>query len=96
MKTFANIGRFEARLKKGIAWEDYFRLGGKMFNIYEYGPGPGVNIGYDYVMFRNKNTGEIIEVQYDCPSFQYIDGQRVQTKQYAFKSLEVYTTEPWR
>ena len=98
MKTFASVDRFRARLQKSLAWdgEHTIRIGQRSYTMYEYGPGPGVTIGYDYAIFRNANTGEMIEIKYDCPSFQYVNGERIQTKNYRFIDLDVYTAEPWR
>lgn len=88
MKTFKDIAAFERRVSNEPAWDDYFTVGGKMFKLYEYGPGPGVNIGYDYAYFVNKKTHDAIHVKYDCPSYQYINGERVQTKEYALHEVE--------
>lgn len=89
MRTFKNLQALEKRLQRGIAWDDYFMLGGRLYEIYEYGPGPGVNIGYDYVYFLNKRSGNLIYIKYICPSYQFINGVRQQTKSYQFIDLEL-------
>lgn len=97
MKSFKNVQALEKRLERGIAWDDFFLLGGKVYNMYEYGPGIGVNIGYDYVYFLNKRSGDMIYIKYDCPSYQYVDGVKVQTKKYRFIELEtIEKAYQWR
>lgn len=96
MKTFKDVGAFERRLQRGIAWDDYFMLDGRMWNIYEYGPGIGAS-GPEYIYFLNKRSGDMLHIVYDCPSFQYVNGVRVQTKQYHFHKLErIEKAYQWR
>ena len=71
MKTFSGIEQFQKRISTAPAWDDYFTLGGKMFKLYEYGPGIGVNVRPDYVYFVNKRTHDAIKVEYDCPSYEW-------------------------
>jgi hypothetical protein len=87
MKTFKDIKNFERRIKSGPNWADYFTLGGRMYKLYEYGPGPGI-AGNDYVYFVNKRTHDAIKVEYNCPSYQYVNGERVQTKRYTLHNVE--------
>lgn len=71
MLYFKNIKAFERRIRSGTNWDDYFMLNGRMFKIYEYGPGIGVNTRPDYVYFVNKRTRDAIHVTYDCPSYNW-------------------------
>ena len=87
MKTFKNIDTLKARLEKGICWGDWIKVAGKEYKMVEYGDG-----SYDnYMLFQNKKTTNIIEIRYITPCFKWVDGQRIQTKQYAFNSIEEYT-----
>lgn len=88
MKTFKDVRAFERRISNEPAWDDYFTLGGKMFKLYEYGPSIGVNTRPDYVYFVNKRTRDAVHVEYDCPSYQYINGERVQTRTYRLHNVE--------
>ena len=88
MKTFKNIKALERRLQKDIAWEDYFKLNGRMFNIYEYGGGSFMKMDYDYIYFLNKRSGDMIYIKYDCPSTRWVNGKQVKVKDYRFISLE--------
>ncbi len=93
MKSFKNIEIFEKKLKDSLCWEDYFKIDGKTFKIYEYG-----ELGdCDYVYFYNKKSKTMLYIKYDCPSSNWVDGKKVITKQYRFISLEV-TENPhlWR
>lgn len=93
MKTYKDFGAFRKRIQKAPDWADYFRLNGRMFTLYEYGEG----MGADYVCFRNERTGDTITVKYVCPSFQYVDGKRIQTKQYCFIDADYdYEMPAWR
>jgi hypothetical protein len=92
MKTYANIKTFYNRNRHKIDWEDYFMLNGKLFNIYEYGEGEG----HDYVYFLNKKSGDIVYVQYDCPSYQSINGERIQTKAYNLYEVEYKNNNPYQ
>lgn len=87
MKTYKNLAAFRARVEKGTDWADYFLLGGRMYNIYEYGPGPGQS-GPCYVYFINKRTHDAIKVVYDLPSTQYVDGKPITKGAYRFHELE--------
>lgn len=89
MKTFKNLQAFKKRIQNGTDWDDYFKLGGKMWNIYEYGGGSMFHMDYDYVYFLNKRSGDMIYVKYDCPSVQYIDNKKVEVRKYKFISLEL-------
>jgi len=101
MKTFTSLKAFEKRLQKGIVWEDYFKLDGRTWNIYEYGGGAMFHMDYDYVYFLNKNRktnqNDVIYIRYDCPSYQYKDGVKVETKKYRFIDLElIENASLWR
>lgn len=89
MKTFKDLKTFARSLIQGMTWEDTMKIGGRVYQIYEYGPGPGENMGYDYIYFLNKRTNDLIYIKYDCPASNYIDGKRVQTKEYKFHELEL-------
>jgi len=69
MKTFKDIKVFEKKLNKSLCWEDYFKLDGKTFKIFEYGD---IN-NHQYVYFYNKKTQMMIKVNYICPSYEYKD-----------------------
>ena len=85
MITFKDIKTFENKLKNSLCWEDYFKIDGKLFKIYEYGDLDNC----DYVYFYNKKTKIMLYIKYNCPSSKYVDGVKIQTKQYKFISLEV-------
>lgn len=70
MKTFKNLQTLEKRLKRGIAWEDYFILDGKLWEMYEYGPFQGTPL---YVYFLNKRTGYLIHIRYNLNPYSFID-----------------------
>lgn len=88
MKTFKNIKALEKRLQNGIAWEDYFLLDGRIFNIYEYGGGSIMGLDYDYIYFLNKRSGDMVFIKYHCPSYKYVNSEKVKVKDYRFISLE--------
>ena len=72
MRTFKNLQALEKRLERGIAWDDYFTLAGKLWEIYEYGPGPGIG-GPCYVYFLNKRSGSLIHIRYNLNPYSFID-----------------------
>ena len=84
MKTFKNLAAFEKRVRKTTAWDDYFKLNGRMYNIYEYGD----VLNGEYVYFVNKRTHDAIEVYYRLPRINYKDGVRVEEGRYEFHSLD--------
>jgi hypothetical protein len=90
IKKFKTIEDFKKNLKKGICWEDYFKIGNLTFKIYEYGGGSLFNMSYDYVYFYNKHTKKMIYIKYDCPSYKWESGNKVLTKPYKFIDLEVF------
>lgn len=51
MKSFKNEKQLEKRLKRGICWEDYIKVDGKVFKMVEYGDGQ-----YDNYMIQDKLT----------------------------------------
>jgi len=86
MKTFKSIEVFEQKLKKEIAWQDSIKIGGRVFNIYEYGEaGHGASFENDYVYFLNKPSKTMIYIKYICPSWQ----KGEQTAVYKFIDLQV-------
>lgn len=88
MKTYKNIDSFIKKQQKSINWEDEMKIGGKIFRIYEYGGGSLFNMDCDYVYFLNKRTRDAIYIKYICPSYQYIDGEKKQIKEYKFIDWE--------
>lgn len=97
MKSFKDFNAFKKRIKRSTAWEDYFRMGGKMFHIYEYGGGSMMQMDYDYVYFLNKRTNDMIYVKYNLPNIQYIDGKKQVIGEYRFISAEYLENQSlWR
>ena len=104
MKYFQTLATLENRLKKGIAWDDSDQItvgnatrGRKVFKLYEYGGGSLYSMSHDYVYFVNKQTHDAIYIKYQCPSYQYKDGVKVQTKHYEFISMEyIENMDLWR
>jgi hypothetical protein len=97
MKTFKDFEAFRVRNAEKIAWDDYFTVGGRLFKLYEYGGGSLFNMPHDYAYFVNKRTRDAIKVEYDCPSFQYRDGVRVQTKEYRLIGIDyIPAMDLWR
>lgn len=95
MKTFKNFQAFEKRVKKDLCWEDYFIVGGKQYKLYEYGG--ETSYGYSNVYFVNKKTHDAICVEYQCPSYSYLKGVKVKTKDYRFVSVEfIEDMDLWR
>lgn len=67
MLHFKNLQAFEKRIQSGTNWADYFKMGGRVYKIYEYGDASGSN----YVYFVNKATHDAIKVDYICPSTEW-------------------------
>lgn len=88
MKYFASLPIFEERLKKEICWEDFIKVGGKVFKMYEYGGGSIMRMADDYVYFVNKKSHDAIYIKYICPSYSYKNGEKVNIIEYKFISLE--------
>lgn len=88
MKCYKDLARFIKRNRERIDWADYFMLDGRIFNIYEYGGGSMFHMDYDYVYFVNRRTKDAVYVKYDCPSYQWRDGEKVLTKPYRFIEAE--------
>lgn len=63
---------FEKKLQEGIAWADYFMLGGHLYKIYEYGGGDIMKMDYEYVYFLNKRTGNLIYIKYLLNPYRFI------------------------
>jgi len=82
MKTFKDINALEKRLKKGICWQDWIKVGGRVFKNVEYGDREGEN----YMLFQNKTTTDIIDIGYQVPTFH----KGVQTKFYKFNNIIAY------
>jgi len=85
MKTFKDIETFGKKLKKSLCWEDYFKIGGKIFKIYEYGDLPNCN----YVYFYNKKSKVMLYIKYICPSSKFENGIKIITNTYKFIELEI-------
>jgi len=85
MKSFKDIKTFEKKLHKSLCWEDYFKIDGKVFKIYEYGDLDNC----EYVYFYNKRSKTMIYIKYDCPSSKYENGKKIITKTYKFIDLEI-------
>jgi len=80
MKTFKNLKAFEQRLRKGIDWGDWIKVGSRIYKMVEFGEG----CSNDYMLFQNKTTKHMIQVEYHCPS---------KTKEYKFLSLFDYPND---
>lgn len=91
MKTYKNINAFKKRVQKSTDWDDYFLLGGRIFNIYEYGGGWNTDEPC-YVYFKNTHKGknQMIKIEYKLPNINYINGEKVVKGQYQFVDLEYY------
>ena len=89
MKTFKDIKIFEEKLKKSLCWEDFIKVGGKVFKIYEYGGGSLFKMDHDYVYFLNRKTKTLIYIKYICPSYRWENHIKKQIHHYKFISLEV-------
>ena len=85
MKSFKDIKTFEKKIKNSLCWEDYFKIDGKTFKIFEYGDLTECN----YVYFYNKSSKTMIYIKYDCPASKYEKGIKIIIKEYKFISLEV-------
>ena len=81
MKYFKDFNAFVKRNTNKIDWDDYFSLGGRLYQIYEYGGGSLMKMNYNYVYFINKRTNDAIYVKYDCPSektkYNFIDAELI-------------------
>lgn len=88
MKTYKDLKAFEKRVRKGTDWADHFMLGGRMYNIYEYGGGAMFGMSNEYVVFLNKRTNDMIRVEYRLPRIEYINGVRVELGDYQFIGME--------
>lgn len=82
MKTFKTLSHFEKRLAKGICWQDWIKVNGKIYKMVEYGDLSSGN----YILFQNKPTTNIIEIKYQVPCWN----KGIQTKHYQFYSIEEY------
>lgn len=95
MKTYKNLDEFKKRVAITTDWADYFKLGGRMYEIYEYGGGWNKD-DKSYVYFRNKRSNDMIHVEYYLPSTNYVDGKKVVTGEYRvlevnfFKNMELW------
>ena len=78
MKTFKDLKAFVKRVQREPAWDAYFMLGGRMYQIYEYGD----SARGSHVYFVNKRTHDMIEVNYTLPTVQYVNGERVERGEY--------------
>lgn len=89
IKTFKDIKTFEEKVKESICWEDYFKIGNKLYSIYEYGGGSLFKMDYDFVYFLNRRTKTLIYIKYICPSYRWENSIKKQIKEYKFISFEV-------
>ena len=98
MRTFKDYKTFEKKLNKSLCWNDYFKINGKQFKIYEYGGGSMFHMSYDYVYFYNKRSKTMLYIKYNCPSYQFkedlgkdilLSGKKINIKDYSFISFEV-------
>lgn len=97
MKTYKSIEKFINNQKNEITWEDYMRIGGKVYKLYEYGGGSMFNMPYDYVYFVNKKTHNAIYIEYHCPVGTYKNGTHIITKPYKFIDAEfIPNMDLWR
>jgi hypothetical protein len=63
MKTYKNTATLKTALLKDIAWEDYMKIDGKVFKLYEYGGGSMFHLPYSYAYFVNKKTHDAIYIK---------------------------------
>jgi len=89
MKTFKDINTFANKLKTSLCWEDYFKIGNKIYSIYEYGGGSLFHMDYDYVYFLNRRSKTLILIKYIYPSYRWENSIYKQIKEYQFISFEV-------
>lgn len=96
MKTYKNLAAFEKRVQKTTDWADYFKLGGRMYHIYEYGD-TYTTSPHCYVYFINRRTSDMINVEYTLPTINYTDGKRVENGEYRLLNLYFLPNNPqWR
>jgi len=72
---------------KGVCWQDWITVAGRQYKMVEYGDLMNGN----YMLFQNKPTTDIIRIEYQVPCYADRNGERVQTKEYQFYSIEQYT-----
>jgi len=93
IKLFKTIQEFKNKLKIGLCWEDYFKIGNLTYKIFEYGEMDNS----DYVYFYNKYSKTMLLIKYDCPASRYENGVKIITKEYKFISLEIIKNpDLWR
>jgi len=85
MKSFKNLEVFKKKLVNSLCWDDYIKVNGRVYKMYEYGE----NGLCDYVYFLNKRSSDMICIQYDCPASNYVNGKKVITQIYKFHSLDL-------
>lgn len=71
MKTYKTANAFIKAQEQSINWEDYMRIGGKVYKLYEYGGGSMMHMSHDYCYWVNKKTHDAIYLKYHCPSTQW-------------------------
>lgn len=71
MKTYKDFKAFERRITKSCDWDDYFRVDGKLYRIYEYGGGNMMKLDYCYVYFLNRRTKTLLYVKYDLNPYKF-------------------------
>lgn len=87
---FKDIEAFHNRVESAIVWGDWIRIGTRLYKQVEYGDAYN---GTSYVMFQNKKTRHMIQVDYDCPSYQYVNGVKVQTKHYRYIGMSDWVAD---
>jgi len=93
-KTYKDLKAFERRVSKTTDWADYFKLGGRIYKIYEYGDSYPSG---QYVYFVNKRTRDAVEVKYILPSVNYKNGERVEIGTYKLISVDfIKNMDLWR
>lgn len=88
MKNFKDLKTFENKLKTELCFNDYMKIGGKLFKIFEYGGGDMFHMDFDYVYFYNKKSKTMLYIKYICPSYCWKNGVKILTKPYKFISFE--------
>lgn len=100
-KTFKSVSAFIEAQKHEINWDDYMKIGGKVYKLYEYGGGSMFHMSHDYAYWVNKKTHDAIKIEYNCPATQWIKKgnkrEKVVTQVYRFIDAEyIPSMELWR
>lgn len=89
MKTYKTLEHFKQRLAKGIDWGDWIKVQGKEYKMVEYGDGES----NEYMLFQNKPTKKMIQVEYKVPCSKWVDGVKVITQTYKFLDAFEYNND---